>query len=142
MHKEGVAHVDCVAQNIMMDANPLYPDPWHPSKPTMRADWSAPAKPLSRSDHPVKYYFIDFGLSVQFDLSAGPPLAVPNEAGGEQVPPEFKGKGYNTKHNPFPTDVWYIGNFVREEFIQVGLCCCEPRNSKLLIVRSLALSEF
>lgn len=104
----------------MMDAGPLYPEPWHPVEPKMKADWSGPAKPLSRKDHPVRYYFIDFGLSDRFDLTKDRPLVMPVEAGGLQVPPEFEGSGIEKKHDPFPTDVWYIGNLIREEYLVVS----------------------
>jgi hypothetical protein len=114
-----------------MDATPLFPEPWHPVEPSMKADWSGPSQPLSRKDHPVKYYFIDFGMSKQFDLEKGPPRVLPLRAGGLQRAPEFKGKGFDVEQDPFPTDVWYIGNFVREEFLVVCRFMLVPRSQAI-----------
>jgi hypothetical protein len=103
----------------MMDATPLYPEPFHPVVPRMKADWSGRTKPLTRAQHPVRYYFIDFGQAERFDLSEGAPSVEPVGAGGEQIPPEYRGAGAEKKHDPFPTDVWYLGNLIQEEFLQV-----------------------
>ncbi|EJD41494.1 hypothetical protein AURDEDRAFT_68697 [Auricularia subglabra TFB-10046 SS5] len=69
MHEHNVAHRDVHFRNVMMDATHLMPEGWHP----WMHDWIYPPggkaralKILSRSRVPVKYYLIDFGLSVQF----------------------------------------------------------------------------
>ena len=50
----------------MMDALTLYPEGYHPARRFVTPDGQHQATPLSRTDHPVRYYFIDFDLSVRF----------------------------------------------------------------------------
>ncbi|KAJ3964280.1 hypothetical protein EV361DRAFT_812323 [Lentinula raphanica] len=40
MHENNVAHRDCSINNMAMDANSMYPRPFHPMKPKKRYDWS------------------------------------------------------------------------------------------------------
>lgn len=105
----------------MMDAAPIYPESWHATQKDWNLSYTGPAKALKRADHPVRYYFIDFGLSEQFDPKIGPPMLLPAEPGDKSVP-EFQGKGYNTPHNLLPTDVYLLGNFLRIQFLEVRAC--------------------
>jgi hypothetical protein len=101
--------------NIMMDATPLYPIPYHPCVTTMRRDYKGKAKYKTRTQRPVKYYFIDFGLSRRYE-----PDVVPLEdpiRGGDKTVPEFQNS--DEPRNPFPTDVYYLGNLIREDFTKV-----------------------
>lgn len=109
---------DCTEYNLMMDAAGMYPEPWHPVDPEMKADYSGPVTHLPRTGHPVRYYLIDFGLSKQWEPGTKPPLLPPVEAGDKTLP-EYRGKGSETPHEPLSADVYYIGNFFREEFLQV-----------------------
>jgi hypothetical protein len=54
---------DCTGANIMMDARPIFPRGWR-----YEAGGFAPdgITLLLRIDHPVRYYFISYGLSHQF----------------------------------------------------------------------------
>ncbi|KAA1473369.1 hypothetical protein DENSPDRAFT_802484 [Dentipellis sp. KUC8613] len=120
LHEHNIAHRDCTRNNIMMDATRLYPDLWHPSNIHKRRDWKGKAKHYTRTECPVKYYFIDYGLSEQYNretASTWPPLELPVH-GGDKSAPENQEKNYNTPCNPFATDIYYIGNLVRENFIQ------------------------
>jgi hypothetical protein len=120
--------------NIMMDATPLYPVPYHPVKPYKKRDFSGRAKHYTRTQRPVKYYLTDFGLSRRYNPADGPP----REGiilGGDKTVPEFAKS--NDPCDPFPTDVYYIGNFIRTTFLQVNvicsfswcfLMCCSPRD--------------
>ncbi len=72
------------------------------------------------------------GLSRQYDPANGPPLEKPLR-GGDKSAPEHK--DLQTACDPFPTDVYYLGNLVREQFIQV----CTPHS--LIIVALLSLID-
>ncbi|KAJ7625453.1 hypothetical protein B0H17DRAFT_1287018 [Mycena rosella] len=53
---------DYKANNVLMDCTPLYLEPRHPINSMMKRDRSGTAEPLTRTQHPVKYYIIDFDL--------------------------------------------------------------------------------
>jgi hypothetical protein len=59
---------DCYLGNIMMDANELIPDGFHPRRMDRSPDLSRRIKPLRRHDlkQPIRYYYIDFGISSWF----------------------------------------------------------------------------
>ncbi|KAJ3856534.1 hypothetical protein EV368DRAFT_32205 [Lentinula lateritia] len=114
MHKMNVAHNDAKANNIMMDWSPLYPTPPHALKTSMRMDWKGPSKPRNRTLCPIKYHFIDWDLSKQYDIR-GVTLRMPGY-GGDQSVPEFRRK---EPCNPFAVDVYCLGNVIRQKFIEV-----------------------
>jgi hypothetical protein len=103
--------------NIMMDAAPLYPIPYHPSRVNWKRDLSGSARALTRTQHPVKYYFVDFGISRRYEAETGVPLEE-QILGGDKSAPEFQ-KSLEPC-NPFPTDVYYLGNAIRTNFLEVG----------------------
>ena len=105
--------------NIMLDPRNMYPDMYHPAFESMSRDYKKPAKYYTRTRRPTKYYWIDFGLSSRYSDDHGAPLEIPI-LGGDRSVPEFQGDEA-TLRNPFPTDVYYLGNIVREEFIQVSI---------------------
>ncbi|KAJ3489305.1 hypothetical protein NLI96_g2211 [Meripilus lineatus] len=100
----------------MMDATNLYPDGFHPVSQIRHASGKPDfAKHYTRTRAPVKYYFIDYGISCVFDPEDPDPREVPIRAGDKSAPeikddPEDRGP-----INPFPTDVYYIGNLIRTE---------------------------
>ena len=73
-------------------------------------------KKYTRTWRPPRYLLIDFGLSRLYDPANGPPLDYPLR-GGDKSAPEHQGP--KMLCNPFPTDVYYLGNLVREDYIQV-----------------------
>ncbi|KIK41252.1 hypothetical protein CY34DRAFT_806284 [Suillus luteus UH-Slu-Lm8-n1] len=115
MHNHHVAHRDCMWMNIMMDAKDLYVEPYHPVKPHMKRDFSGLASHYTRTQRPPKYYIIDFGLSRRYDASEENPREYPI-FGGDKTVPEFQNDS-NVPLNPFPTDVYYLGNVIREQFL-------------------------
>ncbi|KII92697.1 hypothetical protein PLICRDRAFT_103575 [Plicaturopsis crispa FD-325 SS-3] len=114
MHKHRVAHRDIHKLNVMMDATPLYPVPYHPFDLSMKRDYSGTAKHFTRTQRPVKYYIIDFGISRRYKPEDGPPLEDPIY-GGDKTVPEFQ-KSLDPC-DPFPTDIYYLGNMIREHFL-------------------------
>ncbi|KIJ18458.1 hypothetical protein PAXINDRAFT_167058 [Paxillus involutus ATCC 200175] len=118
MHKHRVAHRDCMSRNIMVDASSLYVDAFHPVVPSMKRDYSGYARYRTRTQRPPKYFLIDFGLSRRYDHSVAKPLEVPIWGGDKHVP-EFQNS--NAPCDPFPTDVFYLGNAIKNDFVDPNL---------------------
>jgi len=97
-----------------MDGQRLYPEGYHPQYTRHKPDYTGHAKHLTRTQRPVKYYFIDFGLSRRYNPADGPPLELPI-IGGDKSVPEFRDPVGPL--DPFPTDVYYLGNMIRREFL-------------------------
>ncbi|TFK74343.1 hypothetical protein BDN72DRAFT_833699 [Pluteus cervinus] len=114
IHRQHVAHRDIHPGNIMMEGEVICPGSWHLHNNSLAPDGRTRAKNFTRTQRPPKYYFIDFGLSSQYDPSEADPLELP-VIGGDKTVPEFQTSG--TLFNPFHTDIYYMGNFVRENFI-------------------------
>ncbi|EMD38837.1 hypothetical protein CERSUDRAFT_112564 [Gelatoporia subvermispora B] len=125
MHEHHVAHRDCMVLNIMMDPKPLYPDMYHPQVTDMKRDFSGDAKRFTRTKRPTRYMLIDFGLSRRYGIEEISPLEDPIW-GGDKTVPEFLRS--NDPCNPFPTDIYYLGNMIRETFLEAtrGLEFMEP----------------
>jgi serine/threonine protein kinase len=114
MHKNNVAHRDCTSNNIMMDANSLYRIPFHPVKQDRRRDFSGKSRPsATRTQNPVNYYLTDFGLSRRYKPEDRPP-AERTVRGGDKSAPEMN----ESFCDPFPTDVYYLGNLIKTEFLE------------------------
>ncbi|KAJ7160404.1 kinase-like domain-containing protein [Mycena filopes] len=126
MHHHRVAHRDGNSLNIMMDGRHLFPHGFHPQYqrfthnpgPIFRY---SKAKHHTRTQYPVKYYFIDFGISCMFN--PGEETLADPIMGGDRSPPEFgprealRAPPTSGKLDPFSTDIYYIGNMIREEFL-------------------------
>ncbi|KAJ7092036.1 kinase-like domain-containing protein [Mycena belliarum] len=114
MHEKGFWHGDVKYNSIMMDASPLLIDDVNPWDPEMTRDLSRDARFRNRTEHPVRYYWIDFDLTGEHDPSQGPPLVEPKYGGTRQVP-EFE---FPEKCNPFAVDVWCLGFFIHVYFME------------------------
>ncbi|EIW62688.1 uncharacterized protein TRAVEDRAFT_69009 [Trametes versicolor FP-101664 SS1] len=125
MHAHHVAHRDCGRMNIMMDPRPLYPQLYHFASIRAKRDLSGTAKYFTRTRNPVRYHLIDFGLSRRFDPAKGPPRSWPIW-GADRTVPEFH-KSLEPC-DPFPTDVYYLGNVIKTVFLDVytGLDFMKP----------------
>ncbi|OCH90194.1 hypothetical protein OBBRIDRAFT_826068 [Obba rivulosa] len=115
IHENHVAHRDCMNLNIMVDPKPLYPDMYHPHATDLKRDWSGFARHYTRTKEPTKYIFIDFGISRKYGAEEKSPREYPIW-GGDKTVPEFHRS--NDPCNPFPTDIYYLGNLIREDFLQ------------------------
>lgn len=100
----------------MLDPTNMYPDSFHPVDMGRSKDFRHDVKGYSRTRRPTRYLLIDFGLSRQYELSGEPPLDEPLRGGDSTAPEHQDGK---TRCNPFPTDVYYLGNLVRRCYMQV-----------------------
>lgn len=124
LHANKIAHKDIHVLNIMMNASPLYTTPFHPMVQDMRLDFKGDAHAAyTRTRRPVKYYLIDMGLSTLYDSVDPPPLEI-RILGGDKSVPEWAGDdpskplgGARTPHNPFVTDIYCLGNWIREDFL-------------------------
>lgn len=97
----------------MFGASGMYPNGFHPMKNNRNKNFKGTAKAYTRTQRPPVYYLIDFGLSRQYisrDVTDEP------LRGGDKSAPEHRSK---RRCNPFQTDIYYIGNLVRHEFIEV-----------------------
>nr|VWP00762.1 Pheromone processing endoprotease KexB (EC [Ganoderma boninense] len=108
MHELHVAHRDCTVGNIMYDPRPMFPNMFHPRRPSRSLDYQFSPKHSTRTACPVRYFFIDFGLSRRYKSEGGPPRERPIRGGDKSVP-EFE--TWNGELlDPFPTDIYYLGN--------------------------------
>ena len=107
---------DCTSQNIMLDPSRMYPKSFHPMVIERARDYRGKAKGHTRTWCRPRYFLIDLGLSRQYDPVNGPPVEIPLR-GGDKSAPEHR--DMETPCNPFPTDVYYLGNLVREDYMQV-----------------------
>ncbi|EIW54119.1 uncharacterized protein TRAVEDRAFT_173422 [Trametes versicolor FP-101664 SS1] len=69
--------------------------------------------PLSRAEHPVRYYYVDFGLSVRFP--AGSPSLVVGDVGRDAEVPELSS---TVPYDAFKADIYALGNLYDKEFEQ------------------------
>ena len=101
----------------MMDPTPLLSDVPHPNDLHRSYDFQHKVKARTRTEHPPKYYYIDFGLSDKFD--PGEPHTARFNIGGDKSVPEYADLSGTGMFNPFYADIYTLGNLVREHFIQV-----------------------
>ena len=100
-----------------MDANSLYPKGFHPVMDHYLPDSSDYAPYIARTQASVKYYYIDFGISVHIPPGS-PSKLVTGRLGRDRDPPELAS---DDPYDPFKLDVFIIGNLFRTEFLEVGL---------------------
>lgn len=122
-------HRDCTGSNIMMDARPIYPQGWHFKANVCAPDGVTFVTPLARIDHPVRYYFIDYGVSHHF--LPGQSRLVLDWGGRDADVPELKKL---QPYDPFKVDVFTIGNVFLKDFYQVfgHHCITCPANLRFL----------
>ena len=109
----------------MFDPAPLFPDGFHPVFAHYLPDLSGAAYPIPRSSVDIKYYFIDFGISRLYD--PGDEHLVVGDDGADQDVPEMSNVD---EYDPFPADVFILGNVFRKHFIPVSTT---SSHSKFLI---------
>lgn len=98
-----------------MDAGAMYPGGFHPIHDVMVPNLTAFPPYFTRSESSVKYYFVDFGLSVYI-----PPGRHPKHAlgwhGRDREVPELS---LTIPSDPFKTNIFIIGNLFRKVFCLV-----------------------
>ncbi|KAI0041364.1 hypothetical protein FA95DRAFT_1501607 [Auriscalpium vulgare] len=145
LHDNNLAHRDCCHNNIMYDPTPMYPIPAHPLELSRRRDWKGRVLHYSRTQRPPTYFLIDFDLALIFNPANGPPLAE-KLPGGDKSAPEHR--DLSGPCDPFPTDVYYLGNLMRRSFVQrygfkfleplLADMCCDDPSKRLTIGEAVA----
>jgi len=102
--------------NILLDADAMYPEGFHPVALNTAADYSGRAKYMSRTSVGAKYYYVDFGISVYIPEAVSPKL-VTGTHGRDRGPPELSDVN---PYDPFKLDIFIIGNMLEQDFYQVG----------------------
>jgi hypothetical protein len=97
----------------MLDPSGMYPKGFHPIQVNRRRDFRGRAKRFTRTSRPTRYYLIDFGLSRRYNSRKA--LDQPIRGGDKSAPEHQRGN----LCNPFHTDIYYLGNLVRERFLKV-----------------------
>lgn len=107
----------------MMDGRSLYPNDHHPVRMDYSPDALYELHPLSRIDHPVRYYFIDFELSTRF-LEGGSSYVLGRKGRDKEVPELSSTVPYDA----FKVDIYSLGNLYDKEFLQVCSLSFAPAN--------------
>ena len=97
----------------MFDPSEMYPQGHHPVLLDRSLDFKGRAKCYSRTERPPRYYLINFGLSRRYQSRDA--LDEPLRGGDKSAPQHRRGGRYN----PFRTDIYYLGNLIREYFMTV-----------------------
>lgn len=101
----------------MMDPEPIFPYGFHPVDRSHLPDLSGFTTHLSRTEVTLKYYYIDFGISVLIPPESTQRLVV-GEYGRDQDPPELSAE---VPYDPFKLDIFIVGNMFHNEFVKASL---------------------
>ncbi|KAH9941283.1 uncharacterized protein BXZ73DRAFT_88426 [Epithele typhae] len=125
MHEHRLAHRQ--DNNVMMSPVPFLSEMPHPCFPKKSYDFRRRIKYTTRTAARPKYYFIDFGISYIYPKDCVAPRAPPLRLGILTVP-EFQGSGQDKLHDPFPVDIYCLGELFRSIFTEeyYGLKMLEP----------------
>ncbi|KAH6873678.1 other/AgaK1 protein kinase [Coprinopsis sp. MPI-PUGE-AT-0042] len=115
LHEHRVAHRDIKGENILMDHTALGIPRFNYNSPdrTYNGEATVNAK-FSRTERRPKYLIIDFGFSTQIPDDT-PTLLLPKPASDTTLP---ELQELDTPCDPFLSDVYYVGNMLRMEFIE------------------------
>ncbi|KAI0769061.1 hypothetical protein BD413DRAFT_88122 [Trametes elegans] len=100
----------------MYDPRLIYPKMFHPVVTFRTRDWRGRAQHSTRTLRPVKYCYIDFGVSRRYNLEDSPPREYPIRGGDKSAPGIVHWEGQSL--DPFPTDVYNLGKTIRTTVIQ------------------------
>ncbi|KAG6871495.1 hypothetical protein C0992_011122, partial [Termitomyces sp. T32_za158] len=106
MHAHKIAHRDACYLNLMMDASKVIPRGFHPVNIHSHDGVTRRQERHDRwSVAPVKYYFIDFGLSRYYPDQ--PWETITGLCGQDRTVPELVA---NEPYDPFKLDIFQLGN--------------------------------
>lgn len=102
----------------MLDAPSMFPNGFHPCDITKDRGGVQRVKriPRHKASGPVRYCFIDFGISRLYDPDEA--HLVVGDDGADQDVPEMSNED---EYDPFPADVFILGNVFKNHFIPVSL---------------------
>ncbi|KAF8182124.1 kinase-like domain-containing protein [Mycena galopus ATCC 62051] len=144
LHSKNIAHRDICTRNIVVDPSTLIPGGSHFIEPSMASDGitflllpedahtntSKPHMKTRTQAGPLKYYFIDFGLSVQFRSYEERELVMGDVGRLREDIPEIS---ETVPYDPFKVDVRLVGEMLLHEFLEryTGLNFVVPLVRKL-----------
>ncbi len=110
---------DIKTNNIMMDPTVLSDIP-HPAHYSRSIDFKHLLRTRTRTSHPARYYYIDFGLSWKLPPEDPSPRIIVSPPGDKTIP-EFKDPGLGGRYaDPYKIDIYCLGNTIRQNFIVVS----------------------
>ena len=103
----------CAYKNIMMDGSSLYPKGFHPVLTDFTPDCNKEAKPYARSTalKPVRYYFVDFGISRMCSRDENGNTLITGTDGPDATVPELSN---TVAYDPYKVDIYILGNFLKQ----------------------------
>jgi hypothetical protein len=104
---------DLMAQNILMDGRPIFPQGWHFTRRGCAPNGVDLVAPLARIDHPVQYFIIDYDCAMRFN--PGQSHLLEGFDGDKTCPPEVK---RNQQYDAFKMDVFMLGDVFDKSFFQ------------------------
>lgn len=125
--------------NIVVDSSKMIPGGFHFQRPLTadgvkflqeyKGDDSEPHLMKTRTEAgPMKYYFIDFGLSVRFPSFETRGLVTGEDGRMRKRVPEIS---QTVPYDPFKVDVRLVGEMLRREFLLVSLYSFPQRHPRL-----------
>ena len=99
----------------MLDPSGMYPDGFHPIQIDRSKDFKGNAPRYDRTQRPPRYYLIGFGSSRQYSSRNVFDFDIPLGYGDKSAPEHRDRKPCN----PFRTDIYHLGNLIRERFLKV-----------------------
>ena len=99
-----------------MDPENLFRPLPHPVNHNRSYDFKTKTRQFTRTGHPTRYYYIDFGLSHLFSTQSSPRVHV--TIGGDKSVPEYAEP--LTPRDPYKIDVYCLGNLIREDLMAVS----------------------
>lgn len=129
---------DCSDYNIMIDGGPLYPQKFHPAALDHDVSGLKKIKGKRRMDvSSVKYYFIDFGISLRYKPDE-PRLTV-GKIGQDREIPELSAE---EPYDPFLVDICILGNVYKRNFLDVGHIFGYPYSELIVVyIRNIVISN-
>jgi len=113
---EGRLLRDCTEKHIMLDPSGMYPKGFHPVRIDRSRDFKGKPPQYNRTRRPPRYYLIYSSLTRQYNTRNA--LDEPLRSGDKSAPEHWQ---LGRRCNPFRTDIYYLGNLVRERFMEVIL---------------------
>ena len=112
---EGLLLRDRLGEKINLDPSGMYPKGFHPVRINRSRDFKGKPPQYNRTQRPPRYNLIYSSVSRQYNTrnALDEPLS-----GGNRSAPEHWRLG---RCNPFRTDIYYLGDLVREHFMEVNL---------------------
>lgn len=92
-------------------------EPYHPLLYNRSYDARRKVSYATRTSKSVRYYIIHFGISRRYPADCAAPRERPLQRGGNKTVPEFQDS--DEPRNPFHTDIYYIGDLIRKDFVKV-----------------------